>query len=32
LRTAYESFTEGFEARDLEDARAVLEELGDRVA
>jgi hypothetical protein len=32
LRTTYESFTEGFEPRDLEEARAVLEELGDRTA
>jgi hypothetical protein len=32
LRTTYESFTEGFELRDLGEARAVLEELGDRTA
>jgi predicted ATPase/class 3 adenylate cyclase len=32
LREVYETFTEGFDTPDLVEARAVLDELGDRVA
>jgi hypothetical protein len=32
LRDLYETFTEGFDALDLVEARSTLNELGDRVA